>query len=435
LDRDWYDFTGEHLMWQRIYDEQGDVTSGGWETFEEQLRGEHQPIVKVEMLNPDMEPVGSVIRSACACIDSAKGEITNLVSDGNIDVDTTRGTRRTAELTILNPSAEFTPATEDFDPEGAWVGRIYLNRNVRIWRGVHLGKRHLYVPVGTFMIDACDVLVEQNMSLVNLTMSDNWKKLAKSFWGNQIKYDKGTRINAIIRDIIDNAGVPLDGKFRAVLDDMSSRPDRDKEIGHNLKFERGESRGDRLKEMARKWGLDIYFDPMGIFRTEDRSEDRDKRTVWSFRSKAIDNANRNGGLISMKRSFNDDNLYNHVIVIGTGNEKGVVRASRADNNPASKTNIDTIGDRVRLIETDRISTEAQAERALDKAWKLRFQISEMIDAEVICNPALEGDDVVVVEEREFAKVDGRYRLQGFNIPLITSRQSVRCVNIIRGDDL
>jgi hypothetical protein len=426
-------------MWQQVYDEDGDVMRGGWATFEEQLRGEHQPIVKVEMLNPFMEPIGSVIRSACVCVDAARGEITNLVSDGNVDIDTTRGTRRTAELTILNPSAEFTPATEDFDPEGQWVGKIYLNRNVRIWRGVHLGKKHMYVPVGTFMIDACDVLVEQNMSLVNLTMSDNWKRLAKSFFGAQVKYNSDDpderKYNTIIRDLLQSAGVPTSGKFAAVLDSMSERDIEDRRIHHVLKFERGESRGDRLKEITRRWGLDAYFDPMGVFRTEDRRDAQDKRTVWVFKSAPLDESGRNGGLISMKRSFNDDNLYNHVIVVGTGNEKGVVKVGRSDNNPRSKTNIDTIGDRVHLIETDKISNQNQAERALNKAWQLRFQISESIEADVVCNPALEGDDVIRISERDYAKVDGRYRLQAFNVPLITSRQTVRCVNIIRGDDL
>ncbi len=425
-------------MWQMVYDERG-TKVGGWSTFESQLVTNHEPIVKVDMLDDDLNPIGDFIRTACVCT-RQRGEITNLVSDGNIDVDTTRGTRRTAELTVLNPTAEFTPVTEDFDPEGRWVGKVYLNRNVRIWRGVHVGKKHLYVPVGTFMVDACEVLVEQNMSLVNLTMSDHWKKLTKSFFGGQKIYDPDQpgdpkRYNAIIRDLIESAGIPTSGKYAAVLDTLSERNDNDKQIDKKLKFERGESRGEKLKELVRKWGIDAYFDPMGVFRTEDKKDDDDKKIIWTFASQEIDAQARHGGLINISRSFNDDNLYNHVIIIGTGDEKHTYRASRSDNNAKSKTNIDTIGDRVLLIESDRIHNQAQADRALDRAWKSRFQISEEINADVICNPALEGDDVIRVVERDFVKVDGKYRLQAFNVPLVTSRQTIRLVNIIRGDDL
>lgn len=429
-------------MWQNVYGENGRVRDGGWTFFADKLRKEHQPSIKIELLDDDFDPIGQSIHSICQCrsyfseaSQFAPGQIQNVISDGNIDVDVDRGTRRTAELTILNPTAAFTPATEDFDPEGRWVGHVYLNRFVRIWRGLHEEGNHLYVPVGTFMVDTCEVMVEQNMSLVNLTMSDFWKKLTKSYMGSNRVYENDTPYNEIIRDFLDAAGVPRTGKYGAVLDSLGNRDPDDRRIKSKLKLSRGDSRGDKLKELAKKWNLDVYFDPLGVFRSEDRTRPKDKAKVWDFASALVDNDGRNGGLISIQRSFNDDNLYNHVIVIGTGNEKNVVRAAKADNNPRSKTNIDTIGDRVFLIESDRISTQQQANRALQRAWDKRFQLSETVVCDVICNPALEADDVIKITERDFALIDGNYRLRRFNIPLVTSRQTVEVANIIRGDDI
>jgi hypothetical protein len=144
-------------------------------------------------------------------------------------------------------------------------------------------------------------------------------------------------------------------------------------------------------------------------------------------------------LLSMRRSFNDDNLYNKVIIIGTGDRQGEnkppVRASREDNNPRSKTNIQLIGERVYLFSSDKISTQNEADRALDRAWRLRFQLSEEIESNVLVNPALEADDVIRFYEPDFAKIDGRYRLSAFNIPFVTSRQTLRASNIIMGEDL
>lgn len=420
-------------MWTNLYDRHGRRVDGAWSIFRQALRTEHQPIVKIDFLDSSLNPVGDFIVSVG--IEDVEGEVTNVVTDGNVDVDVERGTRRTAELTLLNPTAEFTPATEDFDPDGAWVGKIYLNRFVRIWRGVMAGGKELYVPVGTFMVDTCEVIVEQNMSLVNLTLSDFWKKTSKSYFGYNKKYPPDTPYNEIIRDLIDAAGVPLTGKYGAVLDRMPDRESEDKITNTGVSFKRGESRGDKLKELGKRWGLDIYFDPLGVFRTEDRREAKDKESVWTFASRAIGPEDQNGGLITLTRTFNDDNLYNHVIIVGTGNEKQVFKATRADNKPSSRTNIDTIGDRVFLLETDKVSNQAQADRALHNAWEKRFQIAEQVVCDVVCNPCLEADDVVRVRERDYAKVDGEYRLRRFNVPLVTTRQTIEVSNIIRGDDL
>jgi hypothetical protein len=426
-------------MWNVVYDENGvALGKNDAEFFFGELKKTYSLAAKIEMLDTDFNPIedGS-LSTKCTC--NEDNQLQDVITDGNIDVDRSRGTRRTAVFTILNPSSEFTPATGDFDPEGPWVGKIYLNRIIRAWRGLHLGSRHLYVPVGTFMVDIADVLVEQNMSLVNLTCSDLWKKLTKSYFGREKIYDKNTYYNEIIRDLITPSGIPQSGKMAANIDKLETRDVADRKTNTKIKFAEGESRGDRLKEICDRWGIDAYFDPMGVFVTEDRRDPKDKKVAWSFESKEVDESGRSGGLISMRRSFNDDNLYNKVIIIGTGDRQGEskkpVRVSREDNNPRSKTNISLIGERVYLFSSDKISTEAEANRALNRAWKLRFQLSEEIEASVLVNPALEADDMVRFYEPDFVKIDGNYRLSAFDIPLITSRQQLRAANIIHGDDV
>lgn len=413
-------------MWTKVFNKNGRVVDGGWSTFQEAITSEHQPLVMVDLLDENLKPVGDKLWTGGAS--SRRGELQNLVSDGNIDVDVERGTRRTGELTLLNPTSEFTPALDGFDHEGPWSGKIYLNRRIRIWRGVKVGEMELFVPVGTFMIDSTEVIIEQNMSLVNLTMSDMWKKLTKSHFGYNKTYPKGTLYNDIIRDMLDSAGV-----HRRGLDTLSGRDSADRKTTSPVKISRGDSRGEKLKELAKAWNIDIYADPMGVVRSEDRKEYEDKRTVWRFMSGELDAYNRNSGLISLTRSFNDDNLYNHVVIIGTGDPKNTVRAQKKDTK--TKLSVNNIGDRVFIKEFEKISTQAQADAALKRIWKRRVQLSESINAEVICNPALEGDDVIRFVERDRAKVDSKYRLRRFNVPLVTSKQTVEAANIIRGEDL
>ena len=273
------------------------------------------------------------------------------------------------------------------------------------------------------------------MSLVNLVMSDRWKMLTKSYFGRNKTYEKNTLYTDIIEDILRAAQINLNGRWGADIDMLRERDAEDRKTNAKIQFKIGDSRGDKLKELCDRWGIDAYFDPMGIFRTEDRRNEDDREVVWRFYS-GQSTSTRNGRLVSLKRSFNDDNLYNHVIVIGTGGEdgrekKGVVRATRENNNPNSVTNIDRIGDRVYLIQSDKISKQYEANKALERAWNLRFQLSESIEAQVISNPALEADDVVRFTEKEFSKLDDTYRLQRFNVPLVSSLQTVQAVNIVR----
>ena len=161
---------------------------------------------------------------------------------------------------------------------------------------------------------------------------------------------------------------------------------------------------------------------------------KQKATVWWYNSRDIDIYGRHGGLISLTRSFNDDNLYNHVVVVGTGNKKKLFKRGRVDDNPWSKTRREVLGDRVFYKETDKLSTQNQVDRALERIWRRRNQLGESIRAEVICNPALDVDDVVRFREDKFIKVDSRYRIDRMNIPLVTSRQEIEANVILRRED-
>lgn len=388
------------------------------------LRGEYKVSTKIELLDTNYNPVSGITLFSA----DRTSELTNFVTDGLVDVDTTRATRRTAELTLLNPTAEFTPATEDFDPNGPWVGLIYLNRLVRIWRGAYVSGTPEYVPVGTFMIDKTNVIAERNMSLVNLTMSDLWKKMAKSYADRAYNFAKGSWYNDIIRTILNDAG-GYTPKLLPIIDPLNGRLDADKKTNDIVTLDEGQSRGDFLKELSTTWDIDMYYDPMGQFRTEDRKTAADKRSVWTFST--ADDPDRDSYLISANREFSDDNLYNHVIVIGLqADGKTPIRIERVDADPRSKTNVALIGDRVWLLQDDKLNNSTKAYAALNRAWATRFQLGETIQAETISNPALEGDDVVTIRAKRLVKVDYRYRLTRFTVPLVSSRQDIQVTNII-----
>jgi hypothetical protein len=348
----------------------------------------------------------------------------DFIVDGNVDVDRDRGTRRTGSVTITNKAGQFTP-----DNAADYDGKFYVNRNLRLYRGVVMaGGTTLFAPIGTFMIDVIDTIVERNMSVVNMTLSDHWKKFTKSLVTSTKVYASGTHINTIIRDMAAQAGA--DYPLAPALDPLTGpeRTTANTHIPHKMTLERGESRGDRLKELANKFGIDIYFNVEGRLVTNDRKDPKDATEVWHFYS--TPSTPEEGMLTTVRRTLSDDNLYNHVFVIGLGDEKKPVVYERKDIDPASVTNIDRIGDRVKILESQTWKTLDEVTTAGKKLWNTHFNLFEEVVCDVVCNPALEADDVVRITEPYFAKLNAVYRIVQMNVPLTTSKQTIRVVRTI-----
>ena len=378
-----------------------------------------------QVLNTDLTPV----ENGEFATQENKSHIQNFITDGNIDVDHERIIRRTADLTIVNDKAEFTP-------DDKWSGHFYINRVIRLWRGaVTHGDVREYALGGTFMIDSADVIVERNMSMVTLTLSDFGKKLVKSFQVRPKEWADGTHINTVIGDIITLAGADYPhapGLAPLQAANGGSRTDPDTyTLNGKFRLERGDNHGDKLKELLTRYDLDGYFNVEGRFVTQDILSTADRAEVWRFEPTTDDDPANHGGLISLRRSFSDDRLYNRVVVVGTKNEKAIVYAERRDTNPDSLTNIDRLGNRVLLEEDQNIGTQALANQKADALWKYHFKIDETVVLDVICNPALDANDVVRIIEPEWAKINKALRIKSLNVPLTTARQTLTLVNVIR----
>lgn len=384
------------------------------QTFRGQLRNPNQQIAaKATVLDPAFKeiPDGDFFTAGA-------DDFQDYIVDGNVDIDTSRGTRRTAELTILNSNGEFSPdvATTDYD------GKFYVNRNIRLYRGVVIGNRSIYAPIGTFMIDSIDVIVERNMSQMNFTLSDHWKKLQKSIQTRTKTYPVDTPINTVILELAASAGA--DFPLYPALDPLASRAAAAKQLSTKLVLERGDVRGDVLKDLANKYGIDLYFNVEGRLVSNDRRDPKDAQEVWHFYSSTADPTTM-GMLVSVRRTISDDNLYNHVFVIGLGDEKNPVIWEKKNTDPASVVNVDRIGDRVHILESQKWKTTAAVTDAGEKLWAKRFNLFEEVVIDVVCNPALEGDDVIRVTESDLSKVSNLYRINQMNIPLTTSKQTIQ----------
>lgn len=238
------------------------------EAFLDELK---QPVqafrVKMEVLDTDGDPVdGGTFHDVTYTADA-----TGILIDGNVDVNVTQAARRTFTATLLNKFGEWSPNAD-------WSGYFYVDRLIKLYRGVvYRDFSEEIVPIGVFFIDHADVIVERNMSVVTLSGTDKWKKIAKSEWTAPESFASGLFVNTMITNIANDAGITS-----LSLDPLTSRTTDEKELNKRMFYERGDKRSDALIEIGKDYGLDIYFDANGVLVSQDMVNPMDQEVVFRY---------------------------------------------------------------------------------------------------------------------------------------------------------
>lgn len=226
--------------------------------------------VRMDVLDTNFVPIsGGVFYDV-----GFSSDATGILVDGAVDVDVTRQARRNFTATLINRHGEWSPNAE-------WSGTFYVDRLIRLWRGVVYGvgadTPEELVPIGTFFIDHADVVVERNMSVVILSGTDLWKKFNKHQFTAPFKWTSSTNINTVIEDVSELAGVT-----QLQLDPLIGRHTDEKTLNSNIMVEIGDTANDVLSKISTNYGLDIYFDPMGILVSQDMLNPADQEVVFRY---------------------------------------------------------------------------------------------------------------------------------------------------------
>lgn len=384
--------------------------------FKEELKKSvHTVAVKVEFLDTNFTALKTI--TAYTGVDPNDALI-----DGTVDVDITRGTRRTLTMSLLNLEGAFTADASVWSESTDWDGYFYINRLIRVYRGVRYESgEEEFCPIGTFMVDKSETLVERDMSTVVIAGSDLWKKFTKSQFGVPTTYADGTAINTVIADLCADAGVT-----RVSIDPLIDRVTAAKTLQTDFILEEDETRGDALLKLCTDHGIEVFFDPMGVLTTREFSDPMTRPIEWTF-GEGDDMA------FFMRAVIDDDRLYNHVIVVGTANASDggtIYKAELKDQSPSSPTSITRIGDRVFRYSSPLLGSQEAVDRSARTIFYKHFQISQSVALESICNPAFEGNDVVKIVEDHYTKLNTRYLLSTFSVPLVTSKQRLGMKRVV-----
>lgn len=230
-----------------------------------------QPVTQFRVKLDVLDSAGNPVAGGTFNDVGYTGDASNILVDGSVDLDVTRAARRTFTATLLNRDGEWSPSSD-------WAGLFYVDRNIRIWRGlVYSDGTDELVPVGTFLIDHADVIVERNMSVVNLSGTDRWKKFSKSMFTTPQTFVAGTALNTVIESIISGATIT-----EWVLDPLLSRVTETNSLNVDIQVEAGDSRSGALQQLGADYGLDLAFDPMGVFTSKDLQSPSTQAVVFKF---------------------------------------------------------------------------------------------------------------------------------------------------------
>lgn len=357
---------------------------------------------------------------------NARVDTGEVIVDGSVDLDVGRGARRSFNVSLLNPFQVFTP-NSGLPSDQSWAGTFYIDRKIRLHRGVEFAPGHFeVVPIGTFYIDTADIVAERNMSMVVLSGTDEWKRFSKAKFGSPVRFLKDTPVNDVIKGL-----ASLVGSYSYNLDDFSGRAVHNPtKLTTNLNFERGDEIGPAMASLGTHYGVDIYFDPLGRLTSEDIYRIQYRQPVWTY------DANEKSSIISVKASYNDDRLYNHVKVTGTADEENPVFAIAKDMNPDSLTYVNRIGLRTYEYESKFIATPEQAQTVAMQFLTKHMILVEDIELQAVANPIFEGNDVLKVIEDKFTNVGtNNYHIRSMTIPLSGARQSMKMAREINVNDL
>jgi hypothetical protein len=366
--------------------------------FAAAILGAHQRTSRVALLNADLTVASFVTGDD------------GVVIHGSVTIDSSK--RRACEVVLVNEDGSWTPNGPD--------SPLYLNRLVRIERGVYVNGGPEYVSLGVFLIDRPNVDVRGSGSTMTIRGQDRMKLAVKSKFTKPSRFYEGQGLGEVIQEIAQDAGM---GATLYRIDDDG------KTLAADRMFEIGEDRVDAMRLLSQSYGLEAFVDADGYLVVQPAMRpDTIPDPVFTFVR------GENAIMLGISKGWDDDRLYNHSFVSGESSDQFPVSAEARDLNPLSPAynpidGTGPIGDRVFAYTSAMIRSVDQAQDVADALLLQIALVEETIEIPSVVHPALEAGDVVGVIE-PISKTNDAYLIDSITIPLgrgamTTSSKQVR----------
>lgn len=277
--------------------------------------------------------------------------------DGQVNVDASRDERRTLDITLSDTQGRLE------------INEFWYDKLIRPWRGISWRTGAWETPLGTFMVDTISDVQRVKrrhrprafdstgnltntdapfMHVVQVTGRDLTKRLITSKFSGVTTFVAGTGIDVIIAALANDALI-----VGLRLPWSGSNPAPVLEIDQT--FEAGSTRWAAIAALCLNYGYEAFIDVDAFLTVRLFRDPATMLPVWSFQTGPSD-----GNLASYKRVANDSELYNRVVVRGSGQTNAFIFAEVAVTDSASPIHSSQIGDRMYPYDSPTVATNEQA---------------------------------------------------------------------------
>lgn len=263
------------------------------------------------------------------------------------------------------------------------------------------------VQLGEFLADS--IGLGQSYATISINARDLTKLCQMSKFVLATTFRTGTPIESVVRTVAVNAGIE---KFRL--------PVSNKVLEKDITWERDTPRWDVIRDLANSNNFEVYFDNEGYL------------TMREFRDPVKTPATLGlttglgGNLVSRSGKTSDNQLFNHIVVIGESSDSNTppVYAEAINNSPTSPTSVKEIGDRVDITTLSLITSVTQAQQYADSLLAVSALEEFELSFEATLLPWIEAGDIVEMErsDNRYWGPD-RYLLTSLTFPLDLSPMS------------
>jgi hypothetical protein len=344
-------------------------------------------------------------------------EITTKVtrdSIGSISVDADRDIRRSFSFTLDNQNNEF-----DWGENYS----IWIDKRVKLFIGLKTLMGVEYIPQGLFILSEPTDSHGFNGKITSLTGQDK----AYLFTGNRGKFlnqttiATGTKITDALKIIAQANGETL---FN--FDPITAT------VPYELTYEASSNRWEAMKMLALLGQCEIFYDVNGYLRLReiDLNQINNYSPVWSYKYGDPSERFYAGNV----RSMDEQNLSNHIVVLGGGSDTAVARYELkvSQTNPLwvdSPYAVERIGDILYAHNNGNpdplLSTNDECK------WRAKYELmnrlgyTERISMQISPNYLHDASDVIEVQDSQ-NNVSGKYLLRSFSLPLNPSLMRCEC---------
>lgn len=402
--------------------------------YQEYLEMLNQPFIKrcrLRFLQPD----GSTAFALDNNPNNPKS--TAFIADGNITVNLQNGKRRMATVTFGNAGREF-----DYS-----VNKIWFGQEIAIDEGLALPDgTDFYIQQGVFLVETPEETLFPNETTITYNLIDKWANLDGTLYGfleGTYVVDRDTYIFDPITSLLQEDrgnGLPVDrmqpvytsyydGKTQ-VLPSGGSAPLTN--APYTLRIDSdGGSIADvvlGLSGMVNAW---VGYDSTGRLRidpSQDDLMDKDKEMAWRFDMNDV-------LFLGATYQAKNTEVYNDYIVVGEQMDDYSQPKGRAQNlTPASPTNINLIGRKIKRIQKPGFATDTQCQDLAE--WELKRSSVLQQAVSISCGQIFHINENELVEivrrDKENAPVE-RHLVLGFSRPL--SGRGAMTIDAVSVNDL